>query len=79
MLVASRGTGSARGRFRVSSLEYPVAERHGIPDVLLPIHRVYFVTGATGSAFGFLVDMHGVQVHIAIPKSSQIRCLRDYG
>ena len=79
MLVAARGTGSARSGFRVSSLEYPVAEGHGIPDVLFSIHRVYFVTGAAGSTFGFLVDMHGVQVHIAIPKSRQIRSLRDYG
>jgi len=79
MLVATRSAGSAGGRFFVSSLEYPVAEGHGSPDVLFPIYCVYFVTGAAGSAFTLLVDMHGVQVHIAIPKSGQIRCLRNYG
>ena len=77
MLVTTRRAGPPSSRLRVPGLEHPIAEGHGIPDVMFPIYRMYFVTGTAGSAFVLLVDVNGVQIHIAIPEPGKILCPGD--
>ena len=73
--MTTRRAGSACCRLGVSRLEHPVAEGHGIPDILFSIYRVDFMTRAASPAFRLLVHVHEVQVHVAISKSGELRCL----